>query len=93
MKQASDIKAPSQAPVERMAISQFKATCLAVLERVSRSGQPLLITKRGQPIAQVIPPPAPGTQDANGLGCMAGKIEILGDIVGPIAEDDWEVLK
>ena len=79
--------------MEQMTISHFKATCLAVLERVAQSGQPLLITKRGNPIAQILPPPSPSSTGESGFGCMAGEIEILGDIVGPIAEDDWEVLK
>jgi len=47
-------------------VSKFKATCLARLERVRRTGRPLLITKRGVPIAQVVPPPpaeAPVTRE------------------------------
>jgi prevent-host-death family protein len=42
-----------------MSISKFKATCLAVLERVRKTGEPLLITKHGVPIAQVLPAPPP----------------------------------
>jgi prevent-host-death family protein len=76
---------------EKMPISRFKATCLAVLERVRRTGQPVLVTRRGQPVAQVVPPP-PAL--AHGwLGCLRGTGRIAGDVVGPVlSEDDWEVL-
>ena len=67
--------------LESMAISQFKATCLAVLERVRQTGQPLLITKRGKPVARVLPPPPPERVRESRFGCMSGKIEFLGDIV------------
>ena len=42
-----------------ISISKFKATCLAVLERVRKTGESLLITKHGVPIAQVLPAPPP----------------------------------
>ncbi len=75
-----------------MAISEFKATCLAVLERVRRTGQPLLVTRRGEPVAQVVPPPVDVGPESV-FGCMAGTIELLGDIVGPALDpSDWEVL-
>ncbi len=35
--------------MEEIAISKFKATCLAVLERVRKTGQPVLVTRFGQP--------------------------------------------
>ena len=39
--------------MEKIAISKFKATCLAVLERVRRTKKPILITRFGQPVAEV----------------------------------------
>ena len=42
--------------MEEMAISKFKATCLAVLERVRKTGEPVLITRFGHPIAEVVAP-------------------------------------
>ncbi len=70
--------------LESMAISHFKATCLAVLERVRRTGQPLLVTKRGKPIARILPPPPPAEARESRFGCMRDKIEFLGDIVEPL---------
>lgn len=79
--------------METIAISQFKATCLRLLERVSKTGQPLLVTKRGMPIAQILPPPAPTAVKTSAFGCMRGTAEQVGDIVGPLAADDWSVLR
>ena len=75
-----------------MPISKFKATCLALLERVRQSGEPILITKRGEPIAQVVPPPPPEEIGRSAFGCARGKLEIVGDIVSPLPEDLWEAL-
>lgn len=76
-----------------IAISKFKATCLAVLERVRRTGQPVLITRFGEPVAEVKPPPPP-TQRQRWLGAMQGTGRITGDLVSPAAEEgDWDVLR
>jgi len=39
--------------MEEIAISKFKATCLAVLEKVKKTGQPILVTRFGHPVAQI----------------------------------------
>jgi prevent-host-death family protein len=79
--------------MEEMAVSKFKATCLAVLERVRRTRKPVLITRFGKPIAEIIPAPPP-ERPASWLGCMRGTGRIEGDIVSPAAdEQDWEVLR
>ena len=75
--------------METIAISRFKATCLALLERVRKTGEPILVTKRGTPIAQILPPPPPKVKDS-GFGCMKGTIEVVGDIVEPVPAEDWE---
>lgn len=79
--------------MEKIAISKFKATCLAVLERVRRTRKPVLVTRFGKPVAQVVPPPPPA-QPARWLGAMQGTCRIAGDIVSPaVEEEDWEVLR
>ena len=79
--------------MEEIAISKFKATCLSVLERVRKTGKPVLVTRFGKPIAEVVPPPLP-PRTANWMGSMAGTGEILGDIVGPIStEEEWSPLR
>ena len=76
-----------------MPISEFKATCLAVLERVRRTGRPLLITRRGEPIAEVIPPTL-ATAGTSWLGAMRGTARITGNIIDPTGSlEEWEVTR
>jgi antitoxin (DNA-binding transcriptional repressor) of toxin-antitoxin stability system len=78
-------------PVEQIAVSKFKATCLSVLQRVHKTRKPVVITRFGVPIAEIGPPPEPKRRI---LGCMAGSAKILGDIVGPTTtEDEWDALR
>jgi len=65
--------------MEEIAISKFKATCLAVLERVRKTGHPILVTRFGQPIARVSPPEV--AKRVPRLGGGAGTMVVLGDIV------------
>jgi len=77
--------------MDSIPISRFKATCLALLEQVRRTGRPLVVTKRGVPIAQIVPPPSDRRAKST-YGAMKGTIEILGDIVGPSSSiDEWTV--
>jgi prevent-host-death family protein len=39
--------------------TQFKARCLRLLDEVAESGEPLVITKHGRPVARVEPVNAP----------------------------------
>ncbi|MCX6638663.1 MAG: type II toxin-antitoxin system prevent-host-death family antitoxin [Acidobacteria bacterium] len=81
------------AVVEQIAISQFKATCLSVLERVRKTRKPVLVTRFGVPVAEVVPPSAP-ERPAGWLGVLAGTGRIEGEIVAPTTEEeDWEVLR
>jgi prevent-host-death family protein len=78
--------------MEEMAISKFKATCLAVLERVRRTRKPVLITRFGKPIAEVVPPSIPD-RPPGWLGSLQATGRIEGDIITPAAdEEDWETL-
>jgi prevent-host-death family protein len=80
--------------MEEITISKFKATCLAVLERVRSTREPVLVTRRGVPVAEIIPPPE-NARDASWLDSMKGTLEIVGDIVESPAESEseWEALK
>jgi prevent-host-death family protein len=78
--------------MKEIAISEFKAKCLAILDQVQKTRQPIRITRRGRPIAEVGPPKPIDNRDW--IGSMKGRMEILGDIVSPASEeDDWEVLR
>lgn len=78
--------------METVSISKFKATCLELLKKVQLTGEPILVTKRGEPIAEIRPAPQPARPES-WIGSMKGTVEILGDIISPVAEDDWEVLR
>jgi prevent-host-death family protein len=79
--------------MEEIAISKFKATCLEVLERVRKTRKSILVTRFGEPVAEVVPPSA-SKQKAGWLGSMAGTARIKGDIVSPASDvGDWETLK
>ena len=76
-----------------LAISRFKATCLAVLEEVRRTGRPITVTRFGKPVARVVPPELP-KRSKKWLGSMKGSVEIVGDIVSPVLPPEaWEVLR
>ena len=69
--------------------SEFKAKCLALMGKISRTGETVIITKNGKPIAE-LRPHRPRTE--NLAGVWKGRLIVNGDIVSPIGED-WEALK
>ena len=74
-------------------MSKFKATCLALLEKVRETGRPILVTKHGVALAEVVPPSARhlGIRE---LGSLARSARITGDIVAPVADPaSWEALR
>ena len=74
--------------MKKMPAGKFKAQCLAVMDEVQQTGVPVLITKHGKPVAKLVPAPDPADDV---FGYMAGKVKILGDIVGPVTPlKDWE---
>ncbi|MFZ0298133.1 MAG: type II toxin-antitoxin system Phd/YefM family antitoxin [Candidatus Sulfotelmatobacter sp.] len=76
-----------------MAISEFKAKCLALLDQVQRTKKPILVTRFGKPVAEVIPA-SPEAGPGDWIGSMKGSMKILGDIVSPANEEsDWEALR
>lgn len=77
--------------MESVSISTFKATCLALIKKVKQTGDPLIITLRGEPIAQVVPPPKKETKHT-WIGSAKGTGSITGDIVSPTGVT-WEVTK
>jgi len=70
---------------------QFKARCLRILDDVCSTREPVVITKRGRPVAKLVP--ASGQRD-DAFGCMKGEVEIVGDIVSSaVPLEDWDVLR
>jgi prevent-host-death family protein len=79
--------------MQEIAISEFKAKCLAVIERVRSTRKPIRITRFGKPVAEVVPPTAVEDRKA-WIGSMKNSMRITGDIISPATdEDEWEVLR
>jgi prevent-host-death family protein len=79
--------------MQEIAISEFKAKCLAILERVEKTKEPIRITRHGKPVAEVIPS-TPVMDRAAWIGSMKDSIKILGDIVSPVIDlDEIEALR
>ena len=72
--------------MEEVAISEFKAKCLALLERVRRTKKPIRITRFGKPVAEVVPP-SPTAGPGEWIGSMKDTMQILGDIVAPVVDE------
>ena len=68
--------------MKTIAISDFKARCLALLEEVARTGEPLLVTKRGRPLARVSPGEL--TAAISPQDTLVGSVETIGDIIAPV---------
>jgi hypothetical protein len=73
-----------------MAVSEFKAKCIAALKEVQRTRQPVLITLRRKPLATVQPVEEPGR--GKRLGRLKGCMAIRRDIVRTDTTGDWEML-
>jgi prevent-host-death family protein len=71
--------------MRKIAAGQFKSQCLALMEDVRSTRQPIVITKRGKPVAKLVP--AYPEKD-EWLGRLKGIIKIVGDIESPI--EGWE---
>lgn len=74
--------------MRKMAAAQFKAKCLAVMDHVSQSGHPVVITKHGKPVVKVVP--AKECEDEI-FGALSGIARITGDIENTVPASDWEV--
>ena len=70
--------------------SEFKAKCLAVIDEVERTRQPVVITKRGKPVAELVPHAPKKKRELFGL--LKDELFIEGDIISPI-DVEWEALK
>jgi prevent-host-death family protein len=79
--------------MKEVAISEFKAKCLGLLEQVQKTKKPIRVTRFGKPIAEVVPA-SPEAGPADWIGSMKDTMKILGDVVSPANdESDWEALK
>lgn len=74
--------------MRKMAAAQFKAECLAVMDQVLQSGQPVVITKHGKPVVKVVPA---NECEEEIFGALSGIARIAGDIEKTVPAADWGV--
>jgi prevent-host-death family protein len=70
--------------------SEFKAKCLALMDEVARTGEPVVITKKGEPLVELVPHKSKVKKDA--FGILKDELEITGDIMSPI-DIEWDAMK
>ena len=70
---------------------EFKAHCLKLMDEIAEQGGELIITKRGKPVAKLVPADRPSKPQPL-FGFMKGSVRIHGDIVGPL-DIDWDADK
>lgn len=70
--------------------SEFKAKCLALMDKVANNGDILIVTKNGRPVVEVRP--YSGGRSESPFGLHPG-LQITGDVIFPIEEDAWEVIE
>lgn len=71
--------------------SEFKAKCLALMDRVARTGETIVITKNGKPVAELRPHRPPRAKSL--IGLHRGQIDIRDDIASPIDAPLWEAAR
>jgi prevent-host-death family protein len=70
---------------------EFKAKCLRIMDEVQSKREPVVITKKGRPVAKLVPVDEPSRDP---LGCLADELEILGDVESPVVSaKEWEALR
>jgi prevent-host-death family protein len=74
--------------MQKIPAAQFKAQCLAVMDQVSQSGQPVIVTKHGKPVVKLVPVEMDGKDI---FGFMTGKARIVGDIQTSAPLSDWNL--
>ncbi|MFB3920417.1 MAG: type II toxin-antitoxin system Phd/YefM family antitoxin [Terriglobia bacterium] len=77
--------------MKQMPAGEFKARCLKVMDQVRATRQPIVITKRGKPVAKLVPVDPP---KKDMFGALKGVMKIVGDIESPVVPlEDWEALR
>lgn len=77
--------------MKKIPAGEFKTHCLALMDTVQKTKEPILITKRGKVVAKLVPGEEAPREF---LGRLEGVVKIVGDVESPIEPPDaWEVLR
>ena len=77
--------------MQTMGISQFKSHALKILDQVAKTKEIIVITKRGKPLAQIIP--YRNSISNQTPGKLADALVFENDIISPIGEEMWDACK
>ena len=84
-----DSKTPgTTGPSHQIGAGEFKARCLALMDELQERGGEYVITKRGVPVARLLPA---RVEQRRLLGSMKGTVKTLGDIVAPL-DEPWDAV-
>ena len=75
--------------MRKIKASEFKVKCLAIIDEVERTGRAVVITKKGKPVATLVPHRASRPKV---LGLLRDRLFITGDIISPI-DVEWDAIK
>jgi prevent-host-death family protein len=78
-------------PMLTIQASEFKAKCLALMDQVARTGETIVVTKNGRPVAELRPHRAPRAPSL--IGLHKGTIKMHRDIVATVGAPRWEAMK
>ena len=77
--------------MKKISVTEFRKRCLEFVDIVAATREPLVITRNGKPVAKLVPANRP---KQGFFSCLAGTIEIVGDIESPVqSAKDWKVLR
>ena len=88
MKKLSPAARTSTLNSAQVPAAKAKAHLLALLSEVDQAGHEFIITKRGKPVAKLVPVASAGDI----VGCMKGTFRIVGDVIGP-EPDEWDAMQ
>jgi prevent-host-death family protein len=74
----------------KMAAAEFKATCLELMDRVASTGEEVVITKRGKPVAKLVAVRRGAHREKSGHGCMKGTIVSSAPIEELFSTGAWD---
>jgi len=77
--------------MKQMRASAFKAQCLAIMDDVQATGEPVIVTKRGKPVVKVV---AIKPEKDDIFGSMSEEVKIIGDIESPVVPlKAWKIMR
>ena len=78
---------------DEYSVTEFKATCLRIIEHIRTTGMSVVVTKNGKPAVRVIPASSKKKKDSKLFGSLKSDVVEVGDILSPLGTTDWDVLK